>query len=92
MRINEATDGLRELLTAALESHLSLLSVVAELRHGGSPPGQRSRRAHHGGRDLRHEFRVHARAALELGYPVVIGGMGFLCVALFRAFKRTGWL
>jgi magnesium transporter len=26
------------------------------------------------------------------GYPVVLGVMGIICVFLFRAFKKSGWL
>ena len=66
---------------------------VAERRHAAAGGlGGDHRRAHHAGGDLRHELRVHAGAAMELGYPLILGSMGFLCVALFRAFKRSGWL
>ncbi len=28
----------------------------------------------------------------ELGYPLALGVMGVICVTLYRAFKRSGWL
>ena len=28
----------------------------------------------------------------DWGYPAVLGVMGGVCVLLFRAFKRSGWL
>jgi len=93
MRINEAIDGLRELLTAALESHLSLLSVSqnADTRRLAAwaaiiaVPTMMA-----GIYGMNFEFMPELR--WELGYPLVIGGMMMLCVTLFRAFKRSGWL
>jgi magnesium transporter len=28
----------------------------------------------------------------KLGYPVVLGIMAVICITLFSAFKRSGWL
>jgi hypothetical protein len=41
---------------------------------------------------LRHELRQHAREPRWRCLPLVLLFMGFICVGLHCAFKRTGWL
>ena len=52
VRINEPVDGLRELLTTALDANLSLVSSLRTRDQKHSPAGPRSSPSHHDRRDL----------------------------------------
>ena len=45
-----------------------------------------------GGRRLRHELRLHARAALAVRLPDGAGLTFVACLLLFRVFRRNQWL
>ena len=66
-RVQEEIDSLREVLAFAFEASLMTGQAQQTAHH---PParrlGRHPRRADRGRRHLRHEFRVHARAALAL--------------------------
>ena len=70
-RVSEVIDNLDVLLSTAFDAHLARISVQQneDMRKisAGARPG---RRAHPHRRDLRHELRPHARAALDLRLPV----------------------
>ena len=84
IRINEQVDTLRELLTSALEAHLSLTAVRAERRHEEARGvGGHHRGAHHGGRRVRDELQVHAGARVALRLSGGADGHGRdLCLPL----------
>ena len=77
IRINEHVDTLRELLTAALEAHLSMATVgqneaMKKLAAWAAILGG----AHHGRGRVRDELRVHAGARVALRLPAGDGGHG----------------
>lgn len=89
MRINEAIDGLPS-CSPRRSSPVSLLSVSqnADTRRRGRRSSRPTMLAGIYGMN----FRSMPELGWELGYPLGIGTMGLLCVSLFRAFKRSGWL
>jgi hypothetical protein len=70
IRINEKVDGLRELLSTALEANLFLTTIAQnEATKRITGWARHLRDPHHDRGDLRHELRGHARAALALRLP-----------------------
>ncbi len=93
MRINEMIDNLRELLTTALEANLSLLSAsqnedTKRLAAWAAIIAVPTAVAGIYGMN----FKDIPELSWSFGYPLALGLMGMGCVALFAAFKRSGWL
>jgi magnesium transporter len=107
LRINELVDTLRELLTAAFEVHLSLVSVEEN-----RDTKRLAQVAVEQNRDTRRlaawaaiiavptliagvygmNFQLMPELGWWFGYPLALAGMGAACVALYWGFKRSGWL
>ena len=93
LRVNEAIDNLRELLTTALEANLSLISV-AQNEHSKRLAAWAAIIAvptmiagiYGMNFDKMPELHWH------LGYPMVMVLMVGACATLFVGFKRSGWL
>jgi magnesium transporter len=93
IHINEMVDTTRELLTSALESHLSLVSVAQNevmKKLGGwvlilAVPTMIA-----GIYGMNFEFMPELRS--PIGYPLVIGVMLVMCGSLYLCLKRSGWL
>jgi magnesium transporter len=93
LRINEIVDNLRELLTAALDANLSLLSMsqnedTKRLAAWAAIIAVPTMVAGVYGMN----FQEMPELTWRYGYPAVLAGMTFACVALYRAFKRSRWL
>jgi len=93
IRINEHVDTLRELLTGALEAHLSLTAVsqndaMKKLAGWAAIIGVPTMVAGVYGMN----FKFMPELAWRFGYPVVMAGLLATCVYLYYRFKRSGWL
>jgi magnesium transporter len=93
IRINEHVDTLRELLTGALEAHLSLTAVaqndaMKKLAGWAAIIGVPTMVAGVYGMN----FKFMPELEWRYGYPAVMAGMAALCVYLYYRFKRSGWL
>ncbi|MEO8277016.1 MAG: magnesium/cobalt transporter CorA [Thermoanaerobaculia bacterium] len=93
LRCQEQLDELREMTRAALEAHLSLLSVAQSdetkrLAAWAAIIAVPTMVAGIYGMN----FKFMPELTWRFGYPVVVGSMVAACVILFRRFKRTGWL
>jgi magnesium transporter len=93
IRINEQVDTLRELLTGALEAHLSLTAVsqndaMKKLAGWAAIIGVPTMVAGVYGMN----FRFMPELEWPYGYPTVMAGMLAVCVYLYYRFKRSGWL
>jgi magnesium transporter len=93
IRINEQVDTLRELLTSALEAHLSLTAVnqndaMKKLAGWAAIIGVPTMVAGVYGMN----FKFMPELEWRYGYPLVVGGMASVCVYLYYRFKRSGWL
>jgi len=93
IRINEHVDTLRELLTGALEAHLSLTAVaqndaMKKLAGWAAIIGVPTMVAGVYGMN----FKFMPELEWRYGYPAVVAGMGAVCVYLYYRFKRSGWL
>jgi magnesium transporter len=93
IRINEQVDTLRELLTSALEAHLSLTAVnqndaMKKLAGWAAIIGVPTMVAGVYGMN----FKFMPELEWRYGYPVVVAGMAAVCVYLYYRFKRSGWL
>ena len=93
VRVNEAIDTLRELLTGALEANLSLVSVrqnevTKKLASWAAIIAVPTMVAGIYGMN----FAVMPELGWRYGYPLAMGAMAMLCVLLYRQFKRVGWL
>jgi magnesium transporter len=93
IRINEMVDGLRELLTSALEANLSLISVsqneaMKRLAGWAAIIAVPTMIAGIYGMN----FKRMPELDWPLGYPVIMGLMVGLCAFLYIRFKRAGWL
>jgi magnesium transporter len=93
IRINELVDTLRELLTGALEAHLSLTAVaqndaMKKLAGWAAIIGVPTMVAGVYGMN----FKFMPELEWRYGYPAVMAGMAALCVYLYYRFKRSGWL
>jgi len=93
IRINEQVDTLRELLTSALEAHLSLTAVaqndaMKKLAGWAAIIGVPTMVAGVYGMN----FKFMPELEWRYGYPVVVTCMAGMCVYLYYRFKRSGWL
>jgi magnesium transporter len=93
IRINEHVDTLRELLTGALEAHLSLTAVaqndaMKKLAGWAAILGVPTMVAGIYGMN----FKFMPELTWRYGYPGVLAGMAAACVYLYYRFKRSGWL
>jgi len=93
IRINEMIDTLRELLTAALEANLSLISVsqneaMKRLAAWAAIIAVPTMIAGVYGMN----FKLMPELDWLWGYPVTMTVMGSLCGFLYYRFKRAGWL
>jgi len=93
IRINEQVDTLRELLTSALEAHLSLTAVaqndaMKKLAGWAAIIGVPTMVAGVYGMN----FKFMPELEWHYGYPVVVAGMAAMCAYLYYRFKRSGWL
>jgi magnesium transporter len=93
IRINEAVDTLRELLTSALEANLSLISVgqnevMKKLAAWAAILAVPTMLAGIYGMNFEFMPELHWR----YGYALVMSGMGGICGLLFWWFKRVDWL
>ena len=92
VRINESVDNMRELLTAALETNLSLISVrqnevMKKLAGWAAMLAVPTAIAGIYGMNFEHMPELQWR----YGYPMVMGGMAVACGYLYYRFKRAGW-
>jgi magnesium transporter len=93
IRINEMVDGLRELLTSALEANLSLISVsqneaMKRLTGWAAIIAVPTMIAGIYGMN----FKKMPELDWPLGYPLIMGLMIGVCAFLYIRFKRGGWL
>ena len=93
VRVNESTDTLREMLTAAMSVNLSLVTIAPG--RGGQAPRRLGRAA--GGADadrqlVRHELRAHAGTGGRYSYAMLIGVVVVVCVGLYAYLKKVRWL
>jgi magnesium transporter len=93
IRINETIDNLRELLTAALESNLSLISirqneVMKRLGAWAAIAAVPTLIAGIYGMNFEYIPELHYHSA----YFVALGAMLAICAALWVGFKRADWL
>jgi magnesium transporter len=93
LRINESIDNLRELLTTALEAHLSLIAVrqnevMKRLGAWAAILAVPTLIAGVYGMN----FEVMPELHVKWGYPIAIGVMLAICGVLYIGFKRADWL
>jgi magnesium transporter len=93
MRINENTDTLREMLTAAVSVNLSLVTVrqgeiVKRLGAWAALLAAPTLIASWYGMNFIHMPELAGRWS----YPILIGAVAVSVVVLYRMFKRSGWL
>jgi magnesium transporter len=93
MRINEMIDSLRELLSTALESNLSLISEqhtvqTKRLAAWAAIIAVPTMIAGIYGMN----FQDMPELSWHWGYPTTIGLMAIFCGGLFIGFRRSGWL
>lgn len=93
IRINETVDRQRELLTGALEAHLSLTAVaqndaMKKLAGWAAIIGVPTMVAGVYGMN----FKFMPELEWRYGYPLVMSGMVAACAFLYYRFKRSGWL
>jgi hypothetical protein len=86
-RINQAIDSMREMLTAAMQVHLSLVTVrqnevVKRLAGWGGDSGD----THHGLQFVRHEFQIHAGIGVAVWVSLRDGRRGY---RLHRALSQA---
>src|SRR6185436_5471431 len=93
IRINEAIDNLRELLTTALEASLSLTSVrqnevTKKLAAWAAVLAVPTAVAGIYGMNFEFMPELHWRWA----YPMVLGLIVVACTSVYFAFRRAGWV
>jgi magnesium transporter len=93
VRLNEAIDAQRELLTTALEAHLSLLSVaqnehMKRITAWAAMIAVPTMIAGIYGMN----FAVMPELQWEYGYYLALAAMALASVGLFVGFRRSGWL
>lgn len=93
LRVNEATDTMREMLTAALTVNLSLVTVaqgevVKRLGAWAALLAAPTLIASWYGMNFRHMPELGGRWS----YAILVGGVALVCVVLYRMFKRARWL
>ncbi len=92
IRINESVDNMRELLTAALETNLTLVSVrqnevMKKLAGWAAMLAVPTAIAGIYGMNFEYMPELHWR----YGYPTVMAGMAIACGYLYYRFKKAGW-
>jgi magnesium transporter len=92
-RINQTIDSMREMLTAAMQVHLSLVTVrqnevVKRLAGWGAILAIPTMVFSLYGMN----FKVMPELEWPLGYPSVMGGVVIGCIMLYFKLKRVGWL
>jgi magnesium transporter len=92
-RIVEASDTMREMVTAAMQVHLSLASVgqnevVKRLAGWGAILAIPTMVFSLYGMN----FRYMPEVDWPVGYPLVLTAVGVACVVLYRRLRRVGWL
>lgn len=93
LRLNEAIDAQRELLTTALEAHLSLMSVaqnehMKRITAWAAMIAVPTMIAGIYGMNFSHMPEL----AWEYGYYLSLSVMVLACVGLYVGFRRSGWL
>jgi len=93
IRVNESTDTLREMLTAAMSVNLSLVTiaqgeVVKKLAGWAALLAAPTLVASWYGMNFEHMPELAGRYS----YFVVIGAMALVCIALYRYLKKVKWL
>ena len=93
VRINEATDTLREMLTAAVSVNLSLVTaqqgeIVKRMGAWAALLAAPTLIASWYGMN----FKFMPELDERWGYAVLIGVVAVVCTGLYRMFKRAGWL
>jgi len=92
-RIVESLDGMREMVTAAMQVHLSLASVgqnevVKRLAGWGAILAIPTMVFSLYGMNFRHMPELQ----WTIGYPLVVGAVAVGCVWLYHRLRRVGWL
>ncbi|MCB1559783.1 MAG: magnesium and cobalt transport protein CorA [Xanthomonadales bacterium] len=93
VRINEATDAMREMLSAALSVHLSLVTIhqgeiVKQLAGWAALAAIPTLVTGWYGMNFAHMPELSS----PYGYVGVVAGTGLLCFGVYRLLKRAGWL
>jgi magnesium transporter len=93
LRLNEAIDAQRELLTTALEAHLTILSVaqndhMKRITAWAAMIAVPTMIAGIYGMN----FANMPELQWQYGYYLSLGAMAAACAALFAGFRRSGWL
>jgi magnesium transporter len=92
-RITKSLDALREMLTAAIQVNLALVTVgqnevVKRLAGWGAVLAIPTVVFSMYGMN----FRFMPELAQHWGYPVVVGGTLLACLLLYRRLRKTGWI
>jgi len=92
-RINQAIDGMREMLTAAMQVHLALVTVgqnevVKRLAGWGAILALPTMVFSLYGMN----FKSMPELDWPYSYPTVVGGLSVACALLYRRLKKAGWL
>jgi magnesium transporter len=92
-RVTEATSDMREMLTAAMQANLALVTVgqnevVKRLAGWGAILAIPTMLFSLYGMNFKHMPELDS----PLGYPLVLLAVGIVCVWLYRRLKRVGWL
>ncbi|MEG3192261.1 magnesium and cobalt transport protein CorA [Lysobacter sp. D1-1-M9] len=93
VRINESTDTLREMLTAAVSVNLALVTarqgeIVKRLGAWAALLAAPTLVASWYGMNFIHMPELEGRWS----YPVLLGAVALVCTVLYRMFKRARWL
>jgi magnesium transporter len=93
MRVNESTDTLREMLTAAMSVNLSLVTVnqgevVKKLAGWAALLAAPTLIASWYGMNFDHMPELHGRYS----YAILIGVVAVVCIALYRYLRKVRWL
>ena len=93
LRVNESTDTMREMLTAAMGVNLSLVTVaqgeiVKKLAGWAALLAAPTLVTSWYGMNFRHMPELEGRYS----YAVLIAGMAFICISLYRSLRKVGWL
>jgi magnesium transporter len=92
-RINQAIDGMREMLTAAMQVHLALVTVgqnevVKRLAGWGAILALPTMVFSLYGMN----FKYMPELEWQYSYPSMMGGLAVLCALLYGRLKKSGWL
>lgn len=92
-RINQAIDGMREMLTAAMQVHLALVTVgqnevVKRLAGWGAILALPTMVFSLYGMNFKHMPEMD----WPYSYPAVMGGLAVACALLYGRLKKAGWL